>query len=147
MYRRSLARHRWSSWLSVYRTDASTNSGGFSSWKNSGVPFCWQAFCCTWDTAAAAVFTDFKTFMFGASVSPIVRLHWAPLANHNAAGLFRFCVATMLALREFRSLLSGCIYISITLVITPRPARAPLIHLLWFKQRISLFQAKWKVVQ
>ena len=49
--------------------------------------------------------------MFGASISPIVRLHWAPLANHNAAGLFRFCVATMLALREFRSLLSGCIYI------------------------------------
>ena len=110
MYRRSLARNRWSSRLSVYRTVASTNSGGFSSWKNSGALFCWQALCCTSDTAAAAVLTEVKTFMFGASISPIVRLHWAPLANHNAAGLFRFCVATMLALPEFRSLLSGCIY-------------------------------------
>ena len=31
----------------VYRTDTSTKGVGFSSWKNSGVPFCWQALCCT----------------------------------------------------------------------------------------------------
>ena len=107
--RRSLARNQWSTRLSVYRTDASTNSGGFLPWKNSGVPFCLQALCCSWDTAAAAVLTEVKTFMFGAIISPIVRLHCVPLENHNAAGLFRFCVASMLALPEFRSLLSGCI--------------------------------------
>ena len=87
-----------------------TNSDGFSSRNNSGVLFCWQALCCTSHTAAAAVLREVKTFMSGASISPIVRLHCAPLENHNAAGLFRFCVATMLALLEFRSLLSGCIY-------------------------------------
>ena len=58
------------------------------------------------DTAAVAV----QTMMFGAGISSIVALHFAPLANQDAAGLFRFCVATTLARRDFRSLLSGCIY-------------------------------------
>ena len=62
------------------------------------------------DTAAVAVFTDFKTVMFGASISPLVTLHSAPPGNQNAAGLFRFRVTTTLTLREFRSLLSGCIH-------------------------------------
>ena len=58
------------------------------------------------DTAAVAV----QTMMFGAGISSIVALHFAPLANQDAAGLFRLCVATTLARRDFRSLLSGCIY-------------------------------------